>query len=325
MKEPKLIGWGYFLPDVTKRTKDMVSDELAKELEKKFEVVSRRFIPEGMKGVDMAKATVLEAARCANIEVASIDMIIYATVFPDHQFPGNSAFLQPLLGLQGKPALDLRAQQAGFIAALDAGCALIELGKYKTILVIGSDIHSTALNFTDEGMKTDFPFGDGAGAFIVSSEGNGAIISKPKLVTDSRFALDYYIPLGSIAHPRMTHEDLDKGLQYQKINWEKMWQFVMEKLPEIMRDAVKSSGFALEDAELIAIPQLKPSQINILSESLKIEENRFMTTLPEVGNIGNAAIPVAYGIVKEQERKFSRAVFAGFGSGFSIGAFATKA
>lgn len=324
MKEPKLIGWGYFLPDIKKRSKDLVSSEFAKELEEKFEVISRRFIPEGIRGVDMAKSATLEAAKRANIEPASIDMIIYATAFPDHQFPGNATFLQPLLGLQEKPALDLRAQQVGFIAAIDAACALIETSKYEKILVVGSDIHSTALNFTDEGMKIDFPFGDGCGAFIVSSKGDGPTISRPKLLTDSRFAFDYYVPLGSISHPRMTHEDLNKGLQYQRINWDKLWQFAMERLPEIMRGAAESGGFALEDAELIAIPQLKPSQISILAESLNIEENRFMTILPEVGNIGNAALPVAYGIIREQKREFSKAIFAGFGSGFSIGAFAIK-
>lgn len=325
MKEPKLIGWGYFLPEIKKITKDLVSDEIADKLEKRFEVISRRFIPEGMKGVEMAKIASLEAIKRANIEVASIDMIIYATAFPDHQFPGNSAFLQPLLGLQGKPALDLRAQQAGFVAAIDAACALIEIEKYDKILVIGSDIHSTALNFTTEGMEIDFPFGDGCGAFIISSSGEGHIISRPKLLTDSRFAFDYYVPLGSISHPRITHEDLEKGLQYQRINWDSLWRFVMERLPEIMHDAAKSSGFALEDAELISIPQLKPSQIGELARSLNIEESKFMTILPELGNIGNAAIPVAYGIIREQGRKFSRAIFASFGSGFSIGAFAIKA
>jgi len=325
MKRPKLVGWGYYLPDDEKRTKDLVQGELGKHLEAQFEVISRRFIPVCMTGVDMAKNVALEAAKRANIEVEKLDTIIYATVFPDHQFPGNSAFLQPLLGLQGKPVLDLRCQYAGFIAALDAACAFIELGTYKDILVVGSDINSTALNLSDEGMQIDFPFGDGAGAFIVSADGNGPEIFRPKLMTDSRFAFDYYIPLTSIAHPRMTHEDLDKGLQYQKIDWEKMWQFTIERLPEVIKDAAESSGLALEEIELIAIPQLKPSQIELFAKSLGIEVNRFMTILPEVGNIGNAAIPAAYGIIKEQGREFSRAIFAGFGSGFSLGAFAIKA
>ncbi len=320
----KLIGWGYYLPEDVRRTADLLGGEAGKELERRFEVVSRRFIPEGLSGVEMAKAATLEAVERAGIEVSDIDIIVYATVFPDHQFPGMSAFLQPLLGLEGKPAMDVRCQHAGFVAALDAACAFIETGKYSTALVAGSDIHSTALNLTEKGLQTDFPFGDGAGVFIISRDGEGPAVHRPVLLTDSRYAFDYYIPLGSTDHPRMVHEDLDKGRQYQVIDWDKLWRFAMDRLPEVLGKAAENAGFGLGDADLVLIPQLKPSFVDALADATGVSPDRFTTILPEVGNIGNAAIPLAYSIAMEQGRSMSRAILAGFGSGFSLGAFALE-
>jgi len=324
MATPKLIGWGHYLPEVEKRTSDLLRGEEGKALERRFEVLSRRFIPEGTTGVEMAHAATAEAAERAGIGVGDIDMIVYATVFSDYQFPGMSAFLQPLLGLEGKPAVDIRCQQAGFVAALDVACAFIEIERCKTVLIAGSDIHSTALNLTEQGLKTDFPLGDGAGVFIISQEGSGPKIHRPVLFTDSRHALDYYIPLGSLDHPRMVHEDLEKGRQYQQIDWDKLWQFTMDKLPEILNNAAENAGFKPADADLLIIPQLKPSQAEELAQAMGIGPDKLTTILPEVGNTGNAAIPVAYSIAQEQGRSFSRAILAGFGSGFSLGAFALE-
>ena len=136
-------------------------------------------------GKDSVASMGAEAARVAveraGIQVEEIDFIVFATLSPDYYFPGSGVLLQRELGLTHKEiaALDIRAQCSGFIYALSVADQFIKTGTYKNVLVVGSEIHSSGLDFSDDGRHVSVIFGDGAGAALLqaSEEENTGVLT----------------------------------------------------------------------------------------------------------------------------------------------------
>jgi 3-oxoacyl-(acyl-carrier-protein) synthase III len=130
-------------------------------------IVERRFAEEGVFCSDLALGASREALKNAGMKAEELDFIILATLSPDNHFPGTGCYLQAKMGLSGIGAMDVRNQCSGFLYSLAVAEAFIRIGMYKRILVVGAEVHSSALNFTDAGRDVAVLFGDGAGAVIV--------------------------------------------------------------------------------------------------------------------------------------------------------------
>ena len=130
-------------------------------------IEERRWVTPEVCTTDLALIASEAAIADAGIDKKEIDCIIFATISPDHDFPGNGCFLQPKLGLNEIPAIDVRQQCSGFIYAMSIADAFIKVGQYKTILVVGAEVHSKGLDKTTRGRDTAVLFGDGAGAIIM--------------------------------------------------------------------------------------------------------------------------------------------------------------
>ena len=124
------------------------------------------------------------ALEHAGLQVKDIDAIIFATLSPDHNFPGSGCFLADKLGLPGVPALDIRNQCSGFLYGLSIADAWVRSGAYARVLLVGAEVHSTGVEFNDRGRDVAVLFGDGAGAAIIGaaeSENQGLkAISTPR-------------------------------------------------------------------------------------------------------------------------------------------------
>src|SRR3984885_5274299 len=175
MKSSTILGVGHYVP-----TRVVTNHDLAEMMSTSDEwivqrsgIKERRFIEHsGIGASDLAVPASKMALEHAGIEAKEADEIVFATLSPDHNFPGSGCFLGHKLGLPGVPALDVRNQCSGFLYGLSIADAWVRAGIYKKVLLVGAEVHSTGVEFTDRGRDVAVLFGDGAGAVIVGEAGD---------------------------------------------------------------------------------------------------------------------------------------------------------
>src|SRR6185436_11948557 len=176
-----ILGAGHYVP-----TKVVTNDDLAKLMptsdewiQQRSGIKERRFIEhDGIGSSDLALPAAQMAIERAGRSVKDVDMILFATLSPDVNFPGSGCFLGHKLGLPGVPALDVRNQCSGFLYSLSVADAWVRAGTYKNILVVGAEVHSTGIELSERGRDVAVLFGDGAGAALVGpspSESRGVL------------------------------------------------------------------------------------------------------------------------------------------------------
>jgi 3-oxoacyl-[acyl-carrier-protein] synthase-3 len=169
MYHSEIIGHGMYVPPgvVTNHDLSKIMETSHDWIVQRSGIEERRWVGPEVTTTDLALKASEEAIANAGIDKSEIDCILFATVSPDHDFPGNGCFLQPKLGLKDIPAIDVRQQCSGFIYAMSIADAFIKTGQYKTILIVGAEVHSKGLDKTTKGRDVAVLFGDGAGAIIM--------------------------------------------------------------------------------------------------------------------------------------------------------------
>jgi 3-oxoacyl-[acyl-carrier-protein] synthase-3 len=257
-------------------------------------IEERRWIEPGETGWGMAAKAAREALDKAGRKASEIDMIVYATLSPDHQFPGSGVFLQRELGCSTIPCIDIRQQCTGFIYGLSIADSFIRTGQYRTVLVVGSEIHSTGLDISTEGRDVTVLFGDGAGAALVgvSDSPEHRILSTHLFADGSDAEILWTDKPGSKYHPRVTHEDIDAGTHYPKMQGRKVFKYAVTRMPEALMVGLKANGLKLEDVDMI-IPHQANLRINeFILQSLKLPPEKMHNNMQKVGNTTAASIPL---------------------------------
>src|SRR6187455_1740215 len=196
MRYSKIVGLGHHVPEtvITNEYLSTIMDTTNEWIVERTGIKERRYIDPAKDTVaNMAAKASRIALQRANLTEKDIDFIVFATITPDYFFPGSGVLLQRELGLDGSiAALDIRNACSGFIYALSVADQFIRTGMYKTILVIGAEIQSTALDITTRGRNTAVIFGDGAGAALLQGGPKAGILST-HLHSDGRFAEELYV------------------------------------------------------------------------------------------------------------------------------------
>ncbi|ACY12647.1 3-oxoacyl-ACP synthase III family protein [Haliangium ochraceum] len=245
-------------------------------------------------GAKMAANATREALEKAGREASDIDMIVYATLSPDHTFPGTGVFLQRELGLGHIPCVDIRQQCTGFIYALSIADSFIRTGQYKTVLVIGSEIHSTGLDKTTNGRDVSVLFGDGAGAALlgVADDDSHQILSSHLYADGSEAEILWTDKPGSRYHPRITKDDIDEGRHYPAMQGRKVFKHAVTRMPEAIKAGLKANGLTLDDIDCI-IPHQANLRINeFIAQSFKLPPERIHNNIQKYGNTTAASIPL---------------------------------
>jgi 3-oxoacyl-[acyl-carrier-protein] synthase-3 len=257
-------------------------------------IEERRWVgPEDTNAGMAAKAT-REALEKAGRKASEIDMIVYATLSPDHTFPGSGVFLQRELGLTRIPCLDIRQQCTGFIYGLGIADSFIRTGQYKLILVVGSEIHSTGLDKSTAGRDVTVLFGDGAGAALVGvSDGPEHQILSTHLFADGAEAEILWTDKpGSKYHPRLTHEDMEAGLHFPKMQGRKVFKHAVTRMPEAVMVGLHTNGLTLADVDMI-IPHQANLRINeFMAQLMKLPPEKMHNNIQKYGNTTAASIPL---------------------------------
>lgn len=275
---------------------------------------------------DIALVAAEEALKKANLPKEKLDMIILATLSPDHEFPGTACFLQGKLGVPGIPALDVRQQCTGFLYGLSIADQFIRNGVYKNILVVGSEIHSKGLDKTTRGRDVTVLFGDGAGAAVVSAvevqdPKKESCIWSTHLHSDGSFAKELWIPGPGTGFgvERMTHEMIDHCDHYPKMNGKTVFVHAVKRMSECIIEGLKSNQVSLQDVDLFVFHQANLRINEMVAKQLEIPESKIFNTIQKFGNTTAATLPL--GLFEAEKAGVLKpgmlVAMAAFGSGFT--------
>jgi len=327
MTRSAILGLGHHVP-----SKVVTNDDLAKMFDTSDEwiqqrtgIKERRFIEENGTGPsDLAVPAVKMACENAGIEVSDVDAIIFATLSPDFTFPGSGCFLGDKLGLAGVPALDIRNQCSGFLYGLQIADAWVRCGMYQRVALVGGEVHSTGLDFTDEGRDVAVLFGDGAACAIVGpAEGEDHGVMDVEVHADGSGAKELWIEAPASAYmPRITHEMIDDRSVWPAMNGKQVFRWATTKMPEVARSVLQRNEVGIGDIDLL-VPHQANRRINeFVAQKLELPPEKVVHNIQRYGNTTAASIPLALSEAIQQERakKGDLILMAAFGSGFTWGA-----
>ena len=285
-------------------------------------IKARRYVSDGESGTDMAVHACNQAVENAGLTMDDIDFIIYATLSPDYTFPGNGCFLQErLFGDRTIGAMDVRNQCSGFIYGLAAADSFIKTGLYDHILLVGTEVHSTGLDFTRNGRDVTVLFGDGAGAVVVgpAPEGHPGIMASA-LHSEGKHARELWLESpASAMNPRISHEALDQGRHYPMMNGRVVFKHAVTRMVEVSHEVLARARRKIAEVALF-LPHQANMRINqMVASYLRIPEEKMVSTIQWTGNTTAATIPICMceAIRQGKLKENDLVLLTAFGSGFT--------
>ena len=324
MRYSKIVGLGHYVPEqvITNEHLSTLMDTNNEWIIERTGIEQRRWIdPNSDTVANMsAKATRMALER-AGLSERDIDFIVFATITPDYFFPGSGVLLGRELGLAGIPALDIRNACSGFIYALSVADQFIKTGMYGTVLVVGAEIQSTALDISTRGRNTAVIFGDGAGAAILRPSESPGILST-HLHADGRYAEDLYIrdPGSSRPNAERQPDQINDTSTYKVVmNGNQVFKHAIVKFAEVIGEALQANDLGKDDIALLVPHQANLRISQYIQEKLGLSNEQVYNNIMRYGNTTAASIPIAMseawasGRIKENDL----ICLAAFGSGFT--------
>ncbi len=325
MKHSKIVGLGHHVPEtvISNQYLSNIMDTTNEWIIERTGIQERRWIDPAKDTVaNMAAKASRMALERAGLKESDIDFIVFATITPDYFFPGSGVLLQRELGLDGRiGALDLRNACSGFIYALSIADQYIKTGMYKTILVVGAEIQSTALDITTRGRNTAVIFGDGAGAAILQASDKPGILST-HLHSDGTYAEELYVkdPGSSRPHAERQPEQIMDTSTYKVVmNGSQVFKHAVVRFSEVIKEALEANQMAKEDISLLVPHQANLRISQFIQQKLDLPDEKVYNNIMRYGNTTAASIPIAMseawseGKIKENDI----VCLAAFGSGFT--------
>jgi 3-oxoacyl-[acyl-carrier-protein] synthase III len=252
----------------------------------------RHIVEPGVATSDLAKEATLLALKQAGLTPDDLDVIIVATTTPDTIFPSTACMLQDKIGARHAWGFDLGAACSGFTYALTTAAQLIATGAHEHILVVGADVMSSIIDYTDR--TTCVLFGDGAGAAVLSPadpSGGGAILDFAHEI-DGSGGPALCMPAGGSKLPA-SHETVDKGLHYVHQEGQTVFRFAVRKTEELCRRLLAKNGLQPSDIDLFVSHQANRRIIQSAAEKLGLDPARVVINIEKYGNTTAATIPLA--------------------------------
>lgn len=318
-----IAGTGFYVPPRVVTNEEMTKyyDTSDQWIRERSGIEERHWVEEGTGPSDLAKPALEMALADAGMDKSELDFVIFATLSPEAWFPGAGCFLQAKMELDTIGILDIRQQCTGFVYALSIAELYIKAGKYKNIAVIGAEVQSTTLDFSDEGRTVGVLFGDGAGAAVVTaSELEGGLLST-HLHADGRYAQELWVPEPtSMFNPKVT----DPKRLHCYMNGREVFRHAITRFPEVIREALDAQGWSPEEVNLYIPHQANLRISQAVAKKLELPEEKFYHNIQKYGNTTAASIPIAMAEAARDGslKKGDKVVLAAFGAGFTWAAAA---
>jgi 3-oxoacyl-[acyl-carrier-protein] synthase-3 len=279
----------------------------------------RHIVDPGTSTSHLAVEAVRKALQERGVPPTDIEAIFLATVTPDMFFPSTACLVQDRIGAKGAWGFDISAACSGFVYALQTGVKFVESGAHKKVLVIGADVMTSIIDYTDR--ATAVIFGDGAGAVVIEPATDGNYFIDYLHEIDGSGACSLSMPGGGSLHPS-SHETVDKRMHYVHQDGQAVFKYAVRKMAEAAEQLLKRNGFTGADIDLFVPHQANRRIIMSCAERMGMKEDRVIINIDEFGNTTAGTIPLALESARQQGRlkKGDLVLLAAVGAGFTTGA-----
>jgi len=290
----RIIGTGRGVPPRVVTNADLMKtvDTSDAWIVERTGIRERHILEPGLAASDLGTEAAREACRKAGVEPETVDCIIVGTISGDCPFPSTATFIQKKLGAKpGGCAFDLSAACAGFIYGLSIGDAFVRRGQFKRVLVIGVEILSRIIDWTDRG--TCVLFGDGAGAVLLAPDESGSRgVLSTHLYADGALTDILLQPAGGSKEP-LTAEGIAGKRHLVKMNGREVYKHAVRNMTAASKAALDANGLVAGDVSCVVAHQANIRILEGVSERVGIPLERFYINIGRYGNTSSASVPTA--------------------------------
>lgn len=314
MNHPVILGVGYAVPD-----NRVSNDDLSKVIDTNDAWITERtgiktrYFSKDENTSDLAVRAALKAIDDAHIDPKVIDCIIVATLTPDAMMPCTAALVQAKLNLshQRMMVFDLNGACSGFLLALQTVDALIQSAQVTTALIIGSETLSKILDYTDRG--TAVLFGDGAGAFLVSSSSSARPWTH---FVNTQGDLEDTLSTDGLSL-NASLKNIQGETPYLRMKGQAVFRFAIRAVEDAIRQVILKSNLSLDEIDLIIPHQANARILGHVADKMNFPLSKFVMNMDEFGNTSSASIPIAFAQAKAKGLIHSemKVILVGFGAG----------
>ena len=319
MRFARITGTGSFLPGERLSNQALVDRLAVSGIEtsddwivERTGIRARHFAADDQQASDLATEAAQRALQAAGRAPSDIDLLIVATSTPDMVFPSTACIVQRKLGIQGSPAFDVQAVCSGFVYALTVADAMIRTGSARRALVIGAEVFSRILDFSDR--TTCVLFGDGAGAVVLEASETAGILAT-ELHADGRHVDILCVP-GTVSGGKVLGDPL------LKMDGQAVFKLAVGVLESVARSVLDKAGRRAEDIDWLIPHQANIRIMHSTAKKLKLPLDKLVVTVDEHGNTSAASIPLALDAAVRggKVRAGDTVMLEGVGGGFTWGA-----
>ena len=283
----------------------------------------RHLVEKGMAASDLAVGAVKNLVERHGVDLNEVEVIVLGTVTPDMMYPSTACLVQHKLGLKNVWGFDVSAGCSGFVFALTAGVKLVESGAHKKVLVIGADVNSSMIDYTDR--ATCIIFGDGAGAVLLEPAAEGEDVGFIDFVHQVEgFGGEYlYMPGGGSLNPA-SKETVEQKMHVVHQDGQQVFKYAVKKMAEMTERVLHKNGLTGQDVDCFIAHQANKRIIMATADRLKMPHEKVIVNIDRYGNTTAGTIPLAMmtaleeGKLKKGDTLLIASVGAGFTSGASI-------
>jgi 3-oxoacyl-[acyl-carrier-protein] synthase III len=263
-----------------------------------------------------------EAAKAllqqTNTDPSEIELIIVASVTPDMFFPATACLVQDRIGAKRAWGFDLSAACSGFAYALTVGAQFVGSGAHRKVIVIGSDVMSSILDYNDR--ATCVLFGDGAGAVLLEPAKDGEGILDFHHDVDGSGGQYLYMPGGGSLHPS-THETIEKNMHVVHQDGSQVFKYAVRRMAELAACLIERNGFTSDDLTLVVPHQANLRIIRAMQQRLGVDDSKVMVNIDRYGNTTGGTIPLGLrdAVAEGRLKKGDLVLLAAVGAGYTTG------
>jgi len=280
----------------------------------------RHLADKGVAASDLAVEAVKNLLASHPMDLQQVDLIVVGTVTPDMMYPSTACLVQHKLGIENTWGFDVSAGCSGFVYALNAGVSFVESGKYKKVLVIGSDVNSSMTDFTDRAVC--IIFGDGAGAVLLepAEDGEAAVIDHVAQI-EGVGGQYLYMPGGGSLNPA-SHETVDQKMHYIHQDGKQVFKYAVKKMAEMTELVLEKNNFSGKDVDCFIAHQANRRIITATADRLGMPLEKVVINIDRYGNTTAGTIPLAMQTAMDEGKlkKGDLVLVAAVGAGFTSGA-----
>lgn len=315
-----IIGMGHAYPEGI-----LTNADLEKIVETSDEwITTRTGIKQRHKAADneytsqFGTAAAKQAIERAGLKPEDIDIIVCATTTPDQIMPSTGALIQAQLGAVNAAGMDVFAACSGFIYGITMVESMIRTGQIKHALVIGAEVLTKYVDYTDRG--TCVIFGDGAGAAVLGPVPEGKGILATKIKSDGRYEEQLYCPAGG-TKLGTTHETIDDRMHFFKMKGNELFKVAVRSMAEISAEMLDQAGYSVDDVDIVIPHQANQRITDAVASRLGVAEEKVYSNIAEHGNTSSASIPIAMDecIESGKIKEGSLVLLTAFGGGVTWG------